>query len=77
MIKKKIENETKEEKFIRIAENRTQRILDNLRLLKNCSNPSSYSYSSTQIGKIFSTIEDELRIVKRSFTHQQKKRFKL
>ena len=36
MVKVKVKDENKSEKFIRIAENRTQRILDDLRLLGNC-----------------------------------------
>lgn len=38
-------NESKKEKFIRIAEARTNKIIDMIRLLGNCSNTSTYDYS--------------------------------
>jgi len=59
MVKEKIENETKEQKFRRIASARANRILDDLRLLGNCSNKSAYGYSEAEVKKIFSTIEKE------------------
>ena len=67
MVKPKIENETKEERFKRIATLRTRRALDNLRLLGNCANTGSYSYTQEEVNKIFSSIEKELRRVKSLF----------
>ena len=67
MVKLKVENETKQERFKRIATARTNRVLDDLRLLANCSNISAYGYSEQQIKKIFNTIEGELKTVKMMF----------
>jgi hypothetical protein len=67
MVKPKVENETKEQKFKRIATSRTLRILDNLRLLGNCANRNTYSYGKRDVGKIFSAIEKELKRVKALF----------
>jgi hypothetical protein len=67
MVKPKVDGETKEEKFKRIAAARTLRILENLRLLGNCSNTGSYSYSKEDVNKIFSTIEKEVKRVKAMF----------
>jgi len=67
MVKQQIENETRSDKFKRIAAMRTQRILDDLRLLGNCANSSSYEYSDVAVSKIFVTIEKELKRVKASF----------
>lgn len=59
--------ETPNEKFIRIAESRTQKIIDMLRLLGNCSNPYVYEYSKKDVEKIFSAIEYELNMAKKKF----------
>ena len=64
MVKEKINDETKEEKFIRIAESRTQKILYYIRLLGNCANRNSYSSTESQVNKIFRIIEKELEISK-------------
>ena len=41
--------ETKRDKFVRLAENRTNKILDTLQLLGNCSNQNAYEYSKKDI----------------------------
>lgn len=60
--------ENKHEKFIRLAEARTNRILEHLRLLSNLSNKSNYDYTDDEIKKIISAIEKELKLVKNAFT---------
>ena len=77
MVKPKIESETKEERFKRIATLRTQRILDDIRLLGNCSNKSSYSYTHNDVLKIFNTLERELKITKEKFKNKNYNRFSL
>lgn len=67
MVKPKIECETKNAKFKRIASARTSRILDDLRLLGNCANTSHYNYSEDDVGKIFAAIEKELKRTKSLF----------
>lgn len=59
--------ETKREKFVRLAEARTNKIIDMIQLLGNCSNSSSYDYTSQDVDKIFSAIEAELREAKKKF----------
>lgn len=59
--------ESKSERFIRIAEARTNKILDMIQLLGNCSNRATYDYSKDDIKKIFGAIENELRIAKSKF----------
>lgn len=61
-------SETKNEKFVRIAENRTNKIIDMIRLLGNCSNKAVYEYSEEEISKIFIAIENELKIAKSKFS---------
>lgn len=60
-------NETKREKFVRLAEARTNKIIDMIQLLGNCSNLSTYEYTSQDVDKIFSAIESELREAKKKF----------
>lgn len=59
--------ETKRERFVRLAEARTNKIINMIQLLGNCSNSSSYEYTSQDVDKIFSAIEAELRDAKRKF----------
>ena len=60
-------NESKSERFVRIAEARTNKIIDMVQLLGNCSNRATYDYSKEDIKKIFSAIETELRVAKAKF----------
>ena len=68
---------TRKEGFRRVATRRTNDILNRIRVLGNCSNKSSYSYTEEDIKKIFSAIETELRSVKARFTNRKKNNFQL
>ena len=57
----------KRENFIRLAENRTNKILDMIRLLGNLSNTSNYSYTKEDVSKIFTALEKELADTKKKF----------
>lgn len=59
--------ESKSERFVRIAEARTNKIIDMIQLLGNCSNRATYDYSKDDVKKIFSAIESELKIAKAKF----------
>lgn len=59
--------ETKRERFIRVAEKRTQKILDMMRLLGNCANKNNYEYTKADVDKIINAIEQELDILKLKF----------
>jgi len=60
-------NETKRERFKRIAEARVNKILDMMRLLGNCASPSNYEYTDEDIKKIFNALERELKNTKNKF----------
>lgn len=77
MVKEKIENETKEEKFKRIAILRANRILDDLRLLSNCSNRSIYHYTNEEVYKIFNVLEKEMKRAKIMFEEKKRKKIEL
>jgi len=69
--------ETRSERFRRVATRRTNNILRQIQVLGNCSNKSSYSYNEEDIKKIFSVIEGELRAVKAIFGNRKKTNFHL
>ena len=59
--------ETKREKFIRLAEARTNKIIDMIQLLGNCSNTNAYDYTQADVDKIFNAIELELKEAKKKY----------
>ena len=59
--------ETKRERFVRVAERRTQKVLDDLRDLSKCYHPDVYEYTQEDLQKIFTAIEDGLQQVKDHF----------
>jgi len=68
----------KTERFVKIAEKRTERVLDSLRLLGQCSNRRSYRYSDDQINKIFREIRRCIRQTEEKFREtKSKKSFRL
>jgi hypothetical protein len=69
--------EQKSERFKRLASRRTEKILNDIRVLGNCSNKSVYCFSDEEVNKIFSSIEEQLRIVKSRFRTIRHKKFSL
>ena len=73
-------NESKEDRFRRLAEARVNKILDLFRLLGNLSWEGNYNYSREQVEQIFTTLQLELEKTKTRFLQTQaqvKKRFSL
>jgi len=68
------ELETKREKFLRIAEARTNKIMDMIQLLGNCSNQAIYEYTNTDVEKIFNAIEFEVKEAKKKFNRIDSKK---
>jgi hypothetical protein len=64
-------NETKHDKFVRIAEARTNKVVDMIRLLGNCSNNGTYEYTKEDVNKIFNHIEKELKTAKSRYDEVQ------
>ena len=60
--------ETNRERFVRIAEARTQKIIDMIELLGNCSNQYNYEYTQRDVEKMFSAIDSALKASKARFT---------
>ena len=70
-------NETKRDRFKRLATIRTNMVLKRLKVLGNCSNRSTYEYTEEEINKIFSEIERKIREVKAKFHFSKGREFKL
>ena len=71
--------ETKRDNFKRIAENRTNKIIELISKLQNLMNPSFYEYTEEEIDLIFNAVQEELDRQKESFKKNinRKKKFKL
>lgn len=65
--------ETKREKFVRLAEARTNKIIDMLQLLSNCSNSNAYDYTQVDVDKIFNAIDAEVKEAKKKFSRLESK----
>ena len=60
-------SETKHEKFVRLAESRTNKIIDTMRLLGNCANKSNYDYDEYEVRQIINSLDKELKLLKSRF----------
>jgi len=70
-------NETRDERFRRVATKRTNDILNKIRVLSNCANKSGYAYTPEEVNKIFGTIEKALKDARGKFHFSKNKEFKL
>ena len=68
---------SKRERFEKIAEARTNKIIKMIKLLSNCSNKSAYEYYDEDIKQIFVTLDRELKHAKLKFTAKEIDNFKL
>ncbi len=59
-------NETKEDRFKRLAEQRVAATLDKIRLIGNLAT-SQYSYNSDQVAKIFAALKEAVADVEDKF----------
>ena len=61
-----VPNETKEDRFKRLAEQRVAATLDKIRLIGNLAT-SQYSYNSDQVAKIFAALKEAVADVEDKF----------
>lgn len=66
-------NETRHARFKRLAQKRTNDVIDKSRILGNLSNKSSYDYAESEINKMFKAIDDQLKNVKARFRPKRRK----
>ena len=70
--------ETKKQRFKRIAELRTSKIIESLISLSKLSNKNNYDYSEDELRQIFKAIDQQLNATKLTFKNQDKNKiFKL
>jgi hypothetical protein len=69
--------ETKRDRFQRLAEKRTNDVLERLRILGNCANRGQYEYTAEDVRKIFRAIETEVNVVKMKFKDGETQKFSL
>ena len=75
-MKKKIEN--KRQKFIRLAELRTEKAVVAIENLIGLSNPRNYDYNTKDVDLIIKALKDSVNSVSSSFSKsQEKRRFKI
>lgn len=72
MMEKEKKNETPRQKFVRLAEARTNKIISMIGLLGNLSNRSLYEYADEDINEIFSSIQTELTESRKRFSQSKK-----
>ena len=65
-------NETPRDKFVRVAETRTNNVIKEIRKLGNLSN-DYYEYTQEDVDLIFSSIMEEIELVKQNFPFYAKK----
>ena len=64
---------TKRERFKKVASNRVQNVLHYLDLLKNCANKSNYEYTQEDVDKMFTEITRALKDAKAVYANEQNK----
>jgi hypothetical protein len=65
------QNETRRDRFKRLAEYRTRRVLDSLRVLSHCANTYQYDYTNEDVQKIFDALEREMEKAKSKFQSEK------
>lgn len=63
----KPKEETREERFCRVAQARVNKALGMIRLVGNCSKTAIYGYSQDQVDQIFETLQAELNTARSRF----------
>ncbi len=66
-------NESKADRFRRLAVKRTKRVLDDVRILSNLANKGLYSHTPEQLKRIFGAIKDAIFEAEARFKGEEKK----
>ena len=67
----------KKDAFRRLAAQRTNSVLERLRILGNCANRQLYEYSDEDVKRIFAAIDKEVRLVRTKFLNSRRPDFSL
>jgi len=69
--------EAKQQRFRRLATQRTNAVLYKLQILGHCANPQLYDYSEEDVRKIFRAIDSEVKTIKAKFNNSSRSEFQL
>lgn len=64
----KVENETKRDKFVCLADARTNKALNQIRQISSLSDRSIYEITEDDANKFFSHLEKEIKITRQKFS---------
>lgn len=65
-------SDEKRERFVRLAEQRVNRTIRELKLIGNLSNRSAYSFEDEDVKKIFQSLQKEMDAARERFSHEGK-----
>jgi hypothetical protein len=65
-------NRDKRANFVRLAEKRTQNVIQKVRVLSNLSNHHVYEYGDADVEEIFDAIQQELTLARSKFEARNK-----
>ncbi len=71
-----LKRESKEERFKRVAQKRTQRVIDAIRGLSQCSNRRMYNWNGEQLKKMWNVIDNELASSKKNYENSKPQEFR-
>lgn len=69
MARRVVEN-TKEDRFKRVAAPRVQKVLDSIDNLSKCANKGNYQYAATDVRKMLNTIKAKVRGLEQAFSNE-------
>jgi len=71
--------EEKKSNFVRLAESRTNKAINQIELIGNLSNRNYYSYTPEQVEAVFTALQDSLKAQKRKYdiALSKKRKFRL
>ena len=72
-----MKEETKREKFIRLAENRVNSTIKEMNLIGNLANKSNYDYRKDDVDKIIKTLKKSVSDLESKFSSKNRSEFKL
>lgn len=72
-----MKQDEKRERFKRLGTQRTNAVLQKIKVLSNCANRSAYEYTEDEVNKIFSEVERRVKEAKAKFHFPKTKEFKL
>jgi hypothetical protein len=72
-----VADESRADRFKRLATKRTQNVLHALRVLGNCASRGQYDYSDDDVRKIFNAIDRQVSDIKAKFKGNDKLEFRL